>query len=89
MSKKIKNFLIIFLCTLIVGYGFLMVSSSLPKFIKDNSAVKINFNPQKVDLSIESGEYVFYFNNRIVSNLAEKTTEVFRNLGNNFINKAN
>lgn len=89
MSTKIKNFLIIFLCTLIVCYGFLMVSSSLPKFIKDKSAVRIYFNPKKVDLSIESGEYVFYFNNKIVSNLAEKTSEAFRSLENNFINKAN
>lgn len=89
MFQKIKNFIIIFLCVLIVGYGVLEVSSGLPKFIKDNSAMKIYFDPRKVDLTIESGQYVFYFNNNLISNLAEKTSGVLKSIENNFINKAN
>lgn len=89
MSKKIKNFIITIICMLIVGYGVLEVSNGLPKFIKDKSAIKIYFNPKKVDLTIESGQYVFYFNNKLINNLAEKTSGVFKGIENNFINKAN
>lgn len=70
MKSRIKGIvLIIFVCIFIVIYGFIVVNGRLPKFIKDRSYVQINYNFKPFNFTVNVGEYSFYINRKIVTNL--------------------
>lgn len=83
--KKIKFILIISLCFLIVGYGFVKISSDLPDFIKNRSYVKVSFEPNPFDLKFDIGNYIIYINNDAFKNINDSTVGKVKNALENSI----
>ncbi|WP_123052991.1 hypothetical protein [Clostridium sp. JN-1] len=70
MKNRIKGIvLIILVCIFIIIYGFIVVSGNLPKFIKDRSYVQVNYNFKPFNFTVNVGEYSFYINKKIITNL--------------------
>lgn len=81
MKTKIRNIvLVLSICLMIVSYGFIIVSSSLPKFIKDRSAVKINYNIYPFDFRMNINEYSFYINSKVADNIKNGSVKLLNNI---------
>ncbi len=53
----------------IICYGFIKVSSELPKIIKDKSKVKVYYTSKPFDVTIDIGDYIIYINDKVFKNL--------------------
>ncbi|AYD40992.1 hypothetical protein D4Z93_10850 [Clostridium fermenticellae] len=81
MKRKIKGVaLIIFVCIFIIIYGFIVVNGRLPKFIKDRSYVQINYNFRPFNFTVSVGEYSFYINRKIITNLKYGSEKVMKGI---------
>ncbi|MBL4935182.1 hypothetical protein JK636_05360 [Clostridium sp. YIM B02515] len=83
--KKIKFIIIFSLCFLIVGYGFIKISSDLPDFIKNRSYIKVSFHPNPFDLKFDIGNYIIYINNDAFKNINDSSVGKIKNAVENSI----
>ena len=74
MRKKgrIKYFLVIFLCFFIFIYGFIKININKPELVRKKSKFTIDLKLKPLDFRIETKEYIFYVNNKIIDNMKEK-----------------
>lgn len=87
MKRKIKGIILVLLiCVMIVFYGFIVISGSLPKFIKDRSALKINYSLSPFNFTININEYSLYINSKVVSNVKNGSVQLFNNIESKIYN---
>jgi hypothetical protein len=79
MRKKgrIKYFFLIFLCFSIFIYGFFAVNITKAKDVRKKSKFTIDLKLKPLDLRIETKDYVFYINNKIIYNVKEKYMHIY------------
>lgn len=75
-----KIILIIFV--LIISFGFIKVSSNLPRFIKNNSKLKVFFTEKPFNLTFETDRYILYINDNAINNIKENIFETYTNIKN-------
>ncbi len=83
---------VILLSFLIIISGFLMVSNTMPKFVKDRSKVAIYFAKNPLDVRFRTENYTFYINEKVLNDVGDKTYKAFNNMKsstNDFINNIN
>jgi hypothetical protein len=69
MLRKMGHLMVFIFFVTIVGYGFVKVSSTLPKIIKDKSPIKVYYTAKPFDVTIDMGDYIFYVNNKVFKNI--------------------
>lgn len=69
MGRKIGKFFAILIFLSVISYGIINVSNNLPKFIKDESPIKINYGNKSYDISINIGNYIIYVSSDATSNI--------------------
>ncbi|MBC2579257.1 hypothetical protein [Clostridium sp. DJ247] len=90
VKSKIKGILLItFICLMIVFYGFIVISGSLPKFIKDRSALKINYNLSPFDFTVDINDYSLYVNQKVFINVKNGSVRLFNNIESSIHNSVN
>ena len=74
MRKKgrIKYFLVAFVCVFILIYGFTVVNINKPELVRKESKFTIDLTLKPIDFKIETKEYIFYVNNKVIDNVKEK-----------------
>ena len=77
MRKKgrTKYFLVIILCFFIFIYGFTEINLTKAKDLRKKSKFTIDLTLNPIDLKIETADYVFYVNNKIIDSMKEKYNE--------------
>ena len=82
MRKKgrTKYFLVIFLCFFIFIYGFIEININKAKAWEKKSKFTIDLKLKPFDFRIETKEYVFYVNNKIIDNVKEKYIDVYNGI---------
>lgn len=81
MRTKVRNIILVLSISLvIVLYGFIVISDSLPKFIKDRSTFKISYNLSPFDFRIDISEYSFYINNKVADNIKKGSVKLLNNI---------
>lgn len=78
--RKNKYVIVVILALFIVLFGFLKVSSALPQFIKNKSNFKVYFTERPFDLTLETKNYIVYFNKKAVNNLQNGINESFNQI---------
>lgn len=69
MGRKISNFFVILIFLSIISYGIMNLSNNLPKFIKDESKIKISYGNKSYDININMGNYIIYVSSDATSNI--------------------
>jgi len=89
MRKKgrSKYFLVIVLCFFILLYGFIEINLTKAKDVKKKSKFTIDLTLKPLNLRVETKEYVFYVNNKIIDNMKEKYNEVYNDIYNGIFSK--
>jgi len=89
MRKKgrSKYFLVIILCFFILMYGFTEINLTKAKDVKKKSKFTIDLTLKPMDLRIETKNYVFYVNNKIIDSMKEKYNEVYNEVYNGIFSK--
>jgi hypothetical protein len=82
--RKKGIILVIIICFTIVIYGFISISNSLPKFIKDRSELKINYTLSPFDFRMDVHGYSFYANKKVIENIKSSSERVVTNIGDEF-----
>ncbi|MDW8799824.1 hypothetical protein P8V03_01485 [Clostridium sp. A1-XYC3] len=78
---KKKNMIIVMVISLvIVVYGFIVVNAGMPKFIKDRSSFKINYNFLPFDFRVEMGDYSLYINKKVGLNIKNSSAKLLNNI---------
>ena len=79
MRKKgrMKYFLVFFICTSIFIYGFFRVNITKTKYAREKSLFTIDFTLKPVDLKIETSDYVFYINHKIIDKLKDTYNDIY------------
>ena len=79
MRKKgrMKYFFVFFLCTSIFVYGFFRVNITKAKNVRENAKFTIDFTLDPVDLKIETSDYVFYINHKIIDKLKNTYNDIY------------
>lgn len=67
-------------------YGFINISNRLPKFIKDRSAIKINYTLIPFDFRMDFYGYSFYANKKVIENVKNSSERLMGNMENKFHN---
>lgn len=82
MCKKgrIKYFLLAFLCFAIFIYGFFAINITKAKDVRKKSKFTIDLKLKPIDLRIETKNYVFYANNKIIYNVKEKYMQIYHEI---------
>ncbi|MEW9096686.1 MAG: hypothetical protein AB2417_16515 [Clostridiaceae bacterium] len=78
--KKNKYIIVFILSLFIVLIGFLKVSSALPTFIKNKSNFKVYFSEKPFDLTLETKNYIIYFNEKSIDNIQNSVHETFNQI---------
>lgn len=78
--KKKGIILVIVTCIIIVLYGFITISNSLPKFIKDRSTFKIDYRFSPFDFRVDLGDYSLYVNQKVFTNIKDSSVRLVSNL---------
>ncbi|GAA0747392.1 hypothetical protein [Clostridium oceanicum] len=60
---------VILICFIIFIFGFVTVSNSLPKFVKDKANFSIYFSRKPFDFKIKGKNYTFYINYKVLNNI--------------------
>lgn len=82
--RKKGIILVIIICFTIVTYGFVNISNSLPKFIKDRSELKINYTLSPFDFRMDLHGYSFYVNKKVVENIKSSSERLLVNIEDGF-----
>ncbi|MGH4125863.1 MAG: hypothetical protein ACREV6_23380 [Clostridium sp.] len=79
MRKKgrIKYTIVIFLCFSILIYGFFKINITKTKDLRKKSKFTIDLTLKPIDLKIETEDYVFYVNNKVIDKIKEKYNGIF------------
>jgi phage-related protein len=79
MRKKgrTKYFLVIFVCVSIFIYGFFVVNITKVKDVRKKSKFTIDVSFKPIDFRIETKDYVFYVNSKIIDNVKEKYNDIY------------
>lgn len=82
MRKKgrMKYFLVIFLCFSILVYGFIKVNINKEKDVKIISGFAIDFKLKPFDFKVETADYIFYVNSKVIDNLKEECVSVYNEI---------
>lgn len=82
MRKKgrVKYFLLIFLCFCIFNYGFFKINITKTKDVRKKSKFTIDLTVKPVDLRIETKDYVFYVNNKIIDGVRQKYNDIYNGI---------
>ena len=70
-----KYFLVVVLCFLLI-YGFTEINLTKAKDVRRTSKFTIDLTLNPIYLKIETKNYVFYVNNKIIDSVKEKYNEV-------------
>nr|WP_242860935.1 hypothetical protein [Clostridium scatologenes]AKA70665.1 hypothetical protein CSCA_3540 [Clostridium scatologenes] len=82
MKKSSKHITVmITICFLISLYGIVVISSNLPKFIKDKTDFRIDYSKKPFDFRFEVGEYSLYINSKAVTNIKNSSGKIINNIG--------
>ena len=84
---KFKYYIIFFLCFTIFTYGFFEINITKAKDVKKKSKFTIDFKLSPIDLRIESGDYIFYVNSKVIDGMKEKYNEVYDDIYNRIFSK--
>jgi hypothetical protein len=71
MRKKISVFFVILIFLSVISYGLINVSALLPKLIKDNSKIKVNYGKEPYEITIATENYEIYTGQGAISNMQE------------------
>jgi hypothetical protein len=71
MGKKIRIFFVILIFLSVISYGLINLSSNLPKFIKDESRIKVNYGDKPYEITFDMGDYVIYTGSGAIANIKE------------------
>ena len=77
--KKMKYVIVIIVCFTVLIFGFLTVSSSLPKFIKEKSNFNINFSVYPFNLELNTDKYHVYANSKALTNIKDDSIKIINN----------
>lgn len=77
--KTVKS--IVILSIAIIVSGILVVSNSMPKFIKDNSKISIDYSFSPLDFKIETNKYSIDMNGNTFCSLKDKAANAIFNAG--------
>lgn len=66
---RIKYFLIISICLSVFICGFTIININKPELVKEKSKFTINIKLKPFDFRIETKNYVFYVNDKIIYNI--------------------
>lgn len=77
---RTKYYIVIFLCFFIFVYGFIMVNINKPKLVREKSKFTIDLKFKPFDFRIDTKEYVFYVNSKVIDNMKEQCAEVYNEL---------
>lgn len=81
MKTRMKNIILVLsICLIIIAYGFIVISSGLPKFIKDRSAFSISYNISPFDFRMNISEYSFYINSKVADNIKNSSVKLLNNI---------
>ena len=82
MRKRgiIKYFILFFLCFFILLYGFIMVNIHKPKLVREKSKFTIDLKLKPFDFRIDTKDYVFYVNSKVIDNMKEQCTQVYNGI---------
>lgn len=83
MRKK-GIILVIIICFTIFIYGFVSISNSLPKFIKDRSSLKINYTLSPFDFRMDVEGYSLYVNKKVIENIQIGSERLLVNIEDKF-----
>jgi len=78
MVKK-RYFIVMIFCISFIIFGFLTVSSNLPKFIKDKSKFKINFCIYPFNFEFYTDKYYIYANSKALTNIKDDSKKIINN----------
>lgn len=67
-------------CLLVFIFGFLTVSSNLPKFIKEKSKFNISFSVYPFDFQVYTDKYHVYANSKALTNIKDGSIKILNNL---------
>lgn len=89
MRKKgrTKYFLVITLCFFIFIYGFTEINITKAKSSRIKSKFTIDLKLKPFDLRIETADYVFYVNNKVIDKMKEKYNQVYNDIYNGIFSK--
>ncbi|MBZ9688186.1 hypothetical protein G9F72_017775 [Clostridium estertheticum] len=89
MRKKgrTKYILIMLLCFFIFIYGFTEINITKAKDLRKKSKFTIDLTLKPIDLKIETVNYIFYVNNKIIDKMKEKYNEVYDEIYNGIFSK--
>jgi len=82
MRKKgrIKYFLVIFLCFSIFIYGFIAVNINKSEQERAKSGFTIDIKSKPFDFRVDTKDYVFYVNSKIIDNVKEECVDVYNGI---------
>ncbi|MBU3142442.1 hypothetical protein [Clostridium sp. CF012] len=89
MRKKgrSKYTLVIFLCFFIFIYGFTEINITKAKDVRKKSKFTMDLTLKPIDLKIETVDYVFYVNNKVIDKMKEKYNKVYDDIYNRIFSK--
>ncbi len=77
---KAKYFFVIFLCFFIFIYGFIEINLNKRKIEREESKFTMDLKLKPFDFRIETKEYVFYINSKIIDNVKEECINVYNGI---------
>ena len=89
MRKKgrFKYYIVFFLCFSIFTYGFFRINITKAKNVRKKSKFTVDFKAKPIDLRIETRDYVFYVNGKVIDAMKEKCNEVYNDIYNSIFSK--
>ena len=80
MGKKIRIFFVIVIFLSVTSYGLISLSNNLPKFIKDDSKIKVNYGEKPYEINIDMGDYIIYTKSDVFSDIKQGVAKGFNRL---------
>lgn len=84
---KVKIWILSLVCICIISYGIIKVSTetlSRSEIINDNAKVKILYSKDPFNFQIENDKYIFYINKEVITDIKNKSAELYNNFIGNF-----
>lgn len=81
MLRKTRFVFIFVVSIFIVLYGFVIVSSELPKFVKEKANLKVFYSKNPFNVQFETDKYIMYVNKRVIDNIKEDTDNLMQSIG--------
>ncbi|MGH4139313.1 hypothetical protein [Clostridium sp.] len=77
---RIKFIFVIFVCFFIFIYGFIQVNITKPELVRKKSKFIMELSVVPIDFRIETVDYVFYLNSKIIDSMKDKCVNAYNEI---------